>query len=165
MPFVKGQSGNPDGRPPSRQTEYRREIRKARQLFADGLFEVSESAMDLARGCYVVLMRDERARKWVKPPSLEAVEQAIELAPHTIRVYQQPPDLGAVQLVWERVAGKVPQRHEHEIRQLIVAITEDHATLARLIRDAVPPESLPAVVEELDRLESRRALAAGLVAD
>jgi hypothetical protein len=165
MTFVKGQSGNPRGKALQAETRYKRQIAAARDHFADGLFDATEAAMDLARGCYVVLLRDERARRWVKPPSVEAVEDAIELAPHTVRVYQQPPDLGAIQLVWERVAGKVPQPHEHEVRQLILQITEDHATIAEIIRRHVPPESLAPVVDELERLARRRQAAAGLLAD
>jgi hypothetical protein len=164
MRYVKGQSGNPDGRPPKRETLYRREIKAARDLFGAGLLDVTEAAMDLARGCYVVLLRDERARKWVKPPSVEAVEHAIELAPHTVRVYQQPPDLSAIQLVWERVAGKVPQPHEHEVRQLIVQITEDHSAVAEIIRRYIPAEHLPALRDDLDQLAERRSRAAGLLA-
>jgi hypothetical protein len=165
MPFVKGVVTNPSGRPPGRRTAYKREITAARQHFADGLLDATEAAMDLARGCYVVLLRDERARKWVKPPSLEAVEHAIELAPHTVRVYRQPPDLGAIQLVWERVAGKVPQPHEHEVRQLILQITEDHSAVAEIIRRHIPAESLPALRDDLDRLAERRRGALSLLAD
>jgi hypothetical protein len=153
------------GRKPGAETRYRRQIAAARDHFADGLLDATEAAMDLARGAYVVLMRDERARKWVKPPSVEDVEHALALAPHTIRVYQQAPDLGAIQLVWERVAGKVPQPHEHEVRQLILQITEDHATIAEIIRRHVPPASLAPVVDELERLARRRQAAAGLLAD
>jgi hypothetical protein len=163
--FAKGQSGNPDGRPPKRETLYKREIKAARQHFADGLLDATEAAMDLARGAYVVLMRDERARKWVKPPSVEDVEHALALAPHTIRVYQQAPDLGAIQLVWERVAGKVAQPHEHEVRQLILQITEDHSAVAEIIRRYIPAEHLPALRDDLDRLEERRRGALSLLAD
>jgi hypothetical protein len=153
------------GRKPTANGRYKREIAAARQHFAGGLLDATEAAMDLARGCYVVLIRDERARKWVKPPSVEAVEHAIELAPHTVCVYQQPPDLGAIQLVWERVAGKVSQPHEHEVRQLIVAITEDHAALAEILRRHIPAEYLAPVAAELERLEERRRGAAVLLAD
>jgi hypothetical protein len=165
MTFVKGQSGNPRGKALQAETRYKRQIAAARDHFADGLRDATAAAMDLARGCYVVLLRDERSRKWVKPPSVEAVEHAIELAPHTVRVYRQPPDLGAIQLVWERVAGKVPQPHEHEVRQLIVAITEDHAALAEIIRRHIPAEYLAPVAAELERLEERRRGAAVLLAD
>jgi hypothetical protein len=165
MTWTKGQSGNPAGSLPGFRTQYKREVAAARKHFADGLFDATEAAMDLARGCYVVLLRDERSHKWVKPPSVEAVEHALELAPHTVRVYRQPPDLGAIQLVWERVAGKVPQPHEHEVRQLIVAITEDHAALAEIIRRHIPAEYLAPVAAELERLEERRRGAAVLLAD
>jgi phosphoribosylanthranilate isomerase len=165
MRYVKGQSGNPDGRPPKRETLYKREIKAARDLFGAGLLDATEAAMDLARGAYIVLLRDERSRRWVKPPSLEAVEHALALAPHTVRVYRQPPDLGAIQLVWERVAGKVPQPHEHEVRQLIVQITEDHAAIAEIIRRHIPTEYLAPVAAELERLEERRRGAAVLLAD
>jgi hypothetical protein len=165
MTWTKGQSGNPAGSQPGFRTQYKREIAAARKHFADGLLDATEAAMDLARGAYIVLIRDERARKWVKPPSVEDVDNALALAPHTVRVYQQPPDLGAIQLVWERVAGKVPQPHEHEVRQLIVAITEDHAALAEIIRRHIPPESLPAIRDELVQLDERRRGAALLLAD
>jgi hypothetical protein len=157
-------TGNPNGRPPGRETLYKREIKAARDVFGAGLVDATEAAMDLARGAYIVLIRDERARKWVKPPSVEDVDNALALAPHTVRVYQQAPDLGAIQLVWERVAGKVPQPHEHEVRQLILQITEDHSALAEIIRRHIPAESLPALRDDLDRLAERRSRAAGLLA-
>lgn len=165
MPFVKGQSGNPRGPAIQAETRYKRQIQESRDHFADGLLDATEAAMDLARGAYVVLLRDERSRKWVKPPSVEAVEHAIELAPHTVRVYQQPPDLGAIQLVWERVAGKVPQPHEHEVRQLILQITEDHSAVAEIIRRYIPAEHLPALRADLDELDERRRGALSLLAD
>jgi phosphoribosylanthranilate isomerase len=164
MTWTKGQSGNPAGSLPGFRTQYRREVAAARKHFADGLLDATEAAMDLARGAYIVLLRDERSRRWVKPPSLEAVEHALELAPHTVRVYQQPPDLGAIQLVWERVAGKVPQPHEHEVRQLILQITEDHSAVAEIIRRHIPAESLPALRDELAELDERRRRAVSLLA-
>lgn len=165
MPFVKGVVTNPDGRPPGPKTAYKREIKAARDVFGAGLLDATEAAMDLARGAYIVLLRDERARKWVRPPSLEDVDNALALAPHTVRVYRQPPDLGAIQLVWERVAGKVPQPHEHEVRQLILQITEDHSAVAEIIRRYIPAEHLPALRADLDELDERRRGALSLLAD
>lgn len=152
------------GRPPTARGQYKREIAAARKLFGDGLLDVSQHAMDLARGCFLFEVRTNRG-KWVKPDSLAVVERCLAYAPDAVRVYQQPPDLGAIQLVWERVAGKVPQPHEHEVRQLIVAITEDHAALAEILRRHIPAEYLAPVAAELGRLEERRRGAALLLAD
>jgi hypothetical protein len=151
------------GRPPTARGQYKRQIAEARRVFADGLLDVTAHAMDLARGCFLFEVQDKRG-KWVKPDSLAVVERALAYAPDSVRVYQQPPDLGAIQLVWERVAGKVPQPHEHEVRQLILQITEDHSAVAEIIRRYIPAEHLPALRDDLDQLAERRSRAAGLLA-
>lgn len=151
------------GRPPTARGQYKREIAAARKLFGNGLLDVSQHAMDLARGCFLFEVQTKRG-KWVKPDALAVVERALAYAPDAVRVYQQPPDLGAIQLVWERVAGKVPQPHEHEVRQLILQITEDHSAVAEIIRRYIPAESLPALRDELAELDERRRRAAGLLA-
>jgi hypothetical protein len=58
----------------------------------------------------------------------------------------------------------VPQPHEHEVRQLILQITEDHSAVAEIIRRHIPAESLPALRDELAELDERRRRAVSLLA-
>jgi hypothetical protein len=161
MPFAKGMTGNPKGRPPSARGKYRKAIREATDRLGAGLVEVTVALLDLARGHHVLMVRDRKGG-WTRAGSMAQVEAALAAGGAAFRVYQEPPNLGAIQTVWERMAGKVPQAADVEVRQLIVAVTEDHAALARILREHVPAEYLAPVAAELERLDAQRGAALAL---
>jgi hypothetical protein len=157
-----GQSGNPNGRAAGPKTVYRREIRAATARMGAGLLDVTDALMDLARGHHILLIRTDVG--WAKAETREQFDAALAVGAEAYRVYREAPNLGAIQTVWERVGGRVPQPVDVEVRQLIVHITEDHAALARILQEYVPAEYLEPVLAELERVEGRRRAAAGLLA-
>ncbi len=90
MPFRKGQSGNPAGRP--RKTEkFARPIARAEKQIVDKLPEIIAAQLELALGVKV----EELSATTGEPT-----------------VYQRPPDRAAAQYLIDRILGKPTERQE-----------------------------------------------------
>lgn len=113
MPFTKGQSGNPSGRPRTRQ-KHAGAIAKAEKRIADRLPLLIDKALELADG---VLVED------------------INPITGTASVYKEKPDLGAIKYLVDRIMGKPVERQEVEgNNDLIIRVVHDDD-------DSTPPEA------------------------
>ena len=163
MTFQKGQSGNPKGRTPSIKTGFEREGAEAIAVFGGGVVAVARHAMDLASGVYAFAVLDLKTGKYKPPPDDADPETLLALGEPLVRVYRQPPDLGAITLVIERILGKVPQPVDVKLERAITQVRLDHAIIARVLQEHVPPDCLGPVVAELERIARHREGQAGLI--
>ncbi len=110
MPFIKGQSGNPAGRP-RKAEQYAGAIAKAEKRIADRLPELIDNMFKLASGVYV-------------PDTDKEGNQ--------IGIYLTPPDRAANQYLIDRILGKPTERSEISgpdggpvVREVIIEIPTD----------------------------------------
>lgn len=92
MPFTKGQSGNPNGRP-RKADNHAGVISRAEKQIADSLPSLIKNMMELAKGI--------------------AVQEVDKLTGATI-VYIRPPDRQANEYLINRIMGKPTERQEQE---------------------------------------------------
>lgn len=163
MPFVKGQSGNPKGRAPKLETLYAREMAQARANFGHALVPVSNHAIDLATGVYCFALLDMKTGAYKPPPADADPAVLLALGEPLVRVYRTPPDLAAITLVIERIMGKVPVPVDVKMERAISQVKADHALIARVLQEHVPPDALGPVVAELERVARHRESQTGLV--
>jgi hypothetical protein len=167
---VKGRSGSggprPNSGPKPKAVKYKRQIAKATDVMGRMLPEAADAVADLARGAYVILIHDPQTKQWIKPSSQKMVNTAIDMGVY--RIYQELPDVRAIQIVFERLMGKVPQPVDITMREAISDVTESQAILMRVIEEHVPDEYLAPIRAELERvadLHSRARTAIGVEAD
>ena len=89
MPFAKGQSGNPAGRP-ARQDKFGRPIARAEKRIADRLPWLIDKEFELAEGVSVQTEGEDGET----------------------HIYQRPPDRMAIEYLLNRIMGKPTERQE-----------------------------------------------------
>ncbi len=154
MAGVQGKSGgrreNQPGRPPN-AVKYKAKISRATDIMGRMLPEAAQATVDLAIGLYVLMISDGLGG--FVPPRTEAqVQAALKGGPALYRVYRQAPDIRAIQVMFERVAGKVPQPLDVRHQLAVEKITEAQTILMRVLEEHVPGEYLPAIRAELARV-------------
>lgn len=160
MTFVKGQSGNTRGRPPSTLGQFKREIAAANQLMAANLAPVTQALVDEARGKYVLMIQTELG--WQRVTGEAQANDALDTG-YPVRVYLTDPDVRAGLEVMRRIMGEVPQQINHDVRHVIEQTVEDQALLVRVLEEHVPAEYLAPVLAELRRVREHHREAAQLV--
>lgn len=151
------------GRKPTVRNGFEEEERKARAAFGAGLVSAAEHAVDLATGAYCFAVLDLKTGKYKPPPDDFAPETLLQLGEPLVRVYRQPPDLGAITLVVERIMGKVPQPVDVKMELALRQVFSDYALLARILQEHVPAEALGPIAAELERIGRHREGQAGLL--
>lgn len=136
------------GRPPN-EVKYRTKIAKATDIMGRMLPEAAEATVDLATGAYVLLIQNRKG-EWIKPPSQNIAERSVEYG--LFRVYRELPNIKAIEIMFERLMGKVAQPVDITVRQAVADVTEAQAILMRVIEEHVPSEYLSSIREELDRV-------------
>jgi hypothetical protein len=94
---------------------------------------------------------------WEKPKSDKVMEGS--LGTGLIRVYREPPSIKAIEIMFDRLMGKVPQPVDITVRQAVAEVTDAQAILMRVIEEHVPSEYLAPIREELDRVAQHHSAA------
>lgn len=144
-----GPRKNQIGRPPN-EVKYKGRIAKATDIMGRMLPEAAEATVDLATGAYVLLVYNPRTAQYEKPRTQAITEAAVDAG--LIRVYRELPDIRAIQVMFERLMGKVPQPVDVTVRQAVTDILDAQAILMRVIEEHVPAEYLPQIRAELERV-------------
>lgn len=150
----------PPHRPRTAVGRYRKEIEDAKHAMANALGDATQALIDKARGLFVCRIYDHQTQRWRKPPDLGTLEQAIEIGPPLVRIYQEPPDLAAILALQDRIMGKVPTPVDLEVRTIVLNAITAQATILELIERKVPAEYLADLADELGRLHGQHREAA-----
>lgn len=137
------------GRPPN-EVKYKTKISKATDIMGRMLPEAAQATVDLATGAYVLLVFNSKKAAWEKPANMRVAQAAVDMG--HFRVYQELPSMRAVEVMFERLMGKVPQPVDITVRQAVSEVTEAQAILLRVIEEHVPSEYLTPIREELERV-------------
>lgn len=143
-----------------RVTEERKRLaRESLDSMAQDLDGARVALTDLALGHRVVLVYDARQRKHIEPTpeQAQALREDESLLPALVetgqaRVYLKSPDVTAIKLLMGYVMGQVPTPTEVTLRDELLQAREDHALLARALREYVPAQYLAPVSAELRRI-------------
>lgn len=136
--------------PKPNAVKYKTRIAKATDIMGRMLPEAAQATTDLATGAYVILVYNMRAKKWEKPRTLDIAKDAVESG--FFRVYQELPDIRAIQVMFERLMGKVPQPVDVTVRQAVAEVVSAQDTLMRIIEEHVSDEVLTLIRDDLDRV-------------
>lgn len=151
MAGAKGRSGGTRpgaGRPPN-AIKYQRQIAKATDVMGRMLPAAAQATVDLAGGAYVLLVLDEEG-ELRKARSQYEFDRAVEDG--RFRVYRELPDVKAIQIMFERLMGKVPQPIDVRYQQALDDVVQTQAILMRLLEEHVPAEALTIIRAELGRV-------------
>lgn len=140
----------PNSGPKPNEVKYKRQIAKATDIFGRMLPEAAEATKDLALGAYVLMTFDRNTGQWVRAKSETVANLAVDSG--MFRVYRELPDIKAISIMFERVAGKVPQPIDHRHQVAILHVTEAQSILMRVLEEHVPAEYLAVVRAELARV-------------
>lgn len=158
--FKPGQSGNPNGRPPTAAGAYRREIKAARDLMGGALVPVTEALLDAAKGHHI-LMGQAADGSWQRITSEGVASSAIQAG--LVRVYLADPDLRAILAVHDRIMGRVAQPANAALREVIENAIADHDRIAEIIERHVPAEHLGAIITDIRAIREHRRQAAAVL--
>jgi hypothetical protein len=131
---------------------YKQEITKATDILGRMLPEAALAVRDLALGARVIMVPRADGLGWEKPASDAQMRAAIERGEGAFLVYRELPDIKALALMFERVAGKVPQPIDVRHQLAIEHVTEAQTILMRVLEEHVPAEYLAPVRAELARV-------------
>lgn len=137
------------GQPPNAQ-KYKRQIAKATDTMGRMLPEAAAATVDLATGAYYLLVYNPRTKNYEKPRTEEIADSSVEAG--LIKVYRELPNIKAIEVMFERLMGKVPQPVDVTVRQAVADVMEAQEILMRVIEEHVPAEYLPQIRAELDRV-------------
>lgn len=112
--------------------------------------EAAQATVDLATGAYYLLVYNPRTKSYEKPRTQKIADDSVEAG--LIKVYRELPNVKAIEIMFERLMGKVPQPVDITVRQAVSDVTEAQAILMRVIEEHVPSEYLAPIREELDRV-------------
>lgn len=147
-----GRKGGPQpgsGRPPN-EVKYKTKISKATDIMGRMLPEAAQATTDLATGAYVVMVMDRHGE--FHKPTARQLDAALSAGPQYIRVYRELPDVRAIQIMFERLMGKVPQPLDIRVQQAVSDVMETQSILLRLLEEHVPAEYLAPIRAELGRV-------------
>jgi hypothetical protein len=146
----RGGLREPVGGRPRNEVKYKGKIAKATDIMGRMLPEAAAATTDLAKGAYIVMVYNAKAKRWEKPRTLDIAEKSIDAG--LFRIYQELPDIRAIMVMFERLMGKVPQPVDITVRQAVQEVTEAQAILMRVIEEHVPEEHLAPIRLELERV-------------
>jgi hypothetical protein len=111
------------GRPPN-EVKYKAKISKATDIMGRMLPEAAAATVDLATGAYYMMVWNGRTKQYEKPRTKEMADRAVEAGGELYRVYREMPDIRAVQVMFERLMGKVPQPVDITVKQAVSEVME-----------------------------------------
>lgn len=142
----------PNSGPKPYGERYKRQIAKTAEIMGKALPEAAQATVDLAKGAYYLMVWNGRTKQYEKPRDQRIADSCVEIGGDMIRVYRELPSIKAIEVIFDRLMGKVPQPVDITIRQAIAEVTEVQALLVRVIEEHVPSEYLTPIREELDRV-------------
>lgn len=137
------------GQPPN-AVKYKAKIAKATDIMGRMLPEAAAAITDLATGAHIILAYNTRTKKWEKPRTLEIAQRAVDTDMY--RVYQELPNPKAIEIMFERLMGKVPQPVDITVRQAVAEVISAQDTLMRIIEEHVSDETLALIRDDLARV-------------
>lgn len=151
------------GRKPTAAGNYQKVIRASKDKMAESLVEVTDTLLDMARGCYRLVIFDPASGEWRNPPNDKVMDEALQNAPSMVRIYRETPDLKAILAVHDRIMGKVAQPVNLELREVIENAIADQELIASVLERVVPSEHLGAVITDIRRVREHRRKAAAIL--
>lgn len=147
-----GRSGGarPNSGPKPYAVKYKRQIAKTADIMGRMLPEAAQATVDLATGAYVVLIADRHGN--YHKPTEKQLDAALDAGGVYLRVYRELPDVRAIQIMFERLMGKVPQPLDIRVQQAVDDVMQTQAILLRLLEEHVPSEYLAPIRDELGRV-------------
>lgn len=149
---IKSQHGGKrpgSGQPPN-AVKYKAKIAKATDIMGRMLPEAATATVDLATGAYVILAYNATANKWEKPRTLEIAQQVVDFG--LFRVYQELPNMKAIEVMFERLMGKVVQPVDITVRQAISQVIDSQSRIMRIIEEHATDETLAAIRADIERV-------------
>lgn len=137
------------GQPPN-VVKYKAKIAKATDIMGRMLPEAATATVDLATGVYVLLVYNGKTKKWEKPRTLDIAQKAVDSG--FFRVYQEMPNPKAIEIMFERLMGKVPQPVDITVRKAIDHVIDVQSRIMRIIEEHVPDETLAIIRDDIERM-------------
>lgn len=129
--------------------QFKREIAKTARIMGKGLPEAATATVDLATGAYYLMVWNGRTKQYEKPRTQAIADNCVEIGGDMIRVYRELPDIRAIQVMYDRIIGKVPQPVDVTVRQAVQEVMQAQEYLILIVERYVPEERLAALGDEL----------------
>lgn len=146
-----GRRNPPGGRPPN-EVKYKAKISKATDIMGRMLPEAAQATVDLATGAYYLMIWNPKTKTYEKPRTAAVADRCVAIGGDMIRVYRELPSAKAIEIMFDRLMGKVPQPIDITTRQAVGDIMEAQRILMRVIEEHVPEEYLATIRAELERV-------------
>lgn len=155
----------PNSGPQPYGQRYKRQIAKTADIMGKALPEAAQATVDLATGAYYLMVWNRHTQTYEKPRTKAIADAAVETGSEFIRVYQELPSMKAIEVMYERIMGKVAQPVDITVKRAVAEVISAQDTLMRIIEEHVSDEVLTLIRDDLARVAGHHNAALAAVGD